>query len=237
MAFAKHCGAFATSPLGERPNRRRARAMAQPAGGFAINSPKRRDRDRGRSRQLAPAHRAKRGLPRMARGREGRGQECQGGAVATRPPQLGRVMRRTRDQPPATAARTGPMAATQMHPRPKRRRQPRVARHHQRQPPLPANPRQIPPDRRSARMIVMPQHHARNPPRQQTRGGARIGQPARVGEQPQHRQPASAPTAGGHRTSPGEQGRIAHARRTAHARLSASAKHASSGTEPQPEPS
>ena len=77
------------------------------------------------------------------------------------------------------------------------RRQPNIAGDDQQQPPLPANPRQRPPESRSVRIMVVAQNDSGPAARQPAGRGAWIGQTGVVGEQPQTRNatgfPAKAP--------------------------------------------
>ena len=95
-------------------------------------------------------------------------------------------MGRTGDEA-AAAADARPATCAQVHPRAERRRQPGIAGHHQGEATRPADPRQILSERRAARFAVMAQHHAGKSARQARRRRARIGQPARIGEQPERR--------------------------------------------------
>jgi hypothetical protein len=62
--------------------------------------------------------------------------------------------------------------------------QPDVARHDQDEPPRPANPREIAPDARAIRVIVVAEDNAGQTARQAGNGVPRIGQAGGVGEQP-----------------------------------------------------
>ena len=79
-----------------------------------------------------------------------------------------------------------------MHSSAKRRRQSGIPGHHQGKPASAADSRQIPSERLSAGFTVVPQHDTSQPDRQACRRRARVGQPARVGEQPQCRQASTA---------------------------------------------
>jgi hypothetical protein len=76
------------------------------------------------------------------------------------------------------------MAAAQVNAGLQRRRQPRIARHHQNKPPLPADPREVSSKHPPSQIGVMPQNHPRSAARQGGNGGAGIGQAPVVREQP-----------------------------------------------------
>ena len=91
-------------------------------------------------------------------------------------------------------ARPAPRA--KMHPGPQCRRQPDIAGHHQGETARPADPRKLTPQRLAPRFAIMAQNHAGKPTRQPRRRRARIGEPARVGEQPKQGTPRSTPPGG-----------------------------------------
>jgi hypothetical protein len=77
------------------------------------------------------------------------------------------------------------MARAQVHPRAKRRRQPRITGHDKSQTPRAADHRKVVSKLRSARFAVVPQHDAGEPARQARNGRARIGQTPCISEQPE----------------------------------------------------
>ncbi len=200
MAFPKHCGIYATSAIRahtiptharwcQRTDCCHAAHRPQAADRYPVNPPQRRHHQAARRprRHYAPACRPQTLRPRVA----GRGES-------------GREERHSRTSPPSPAKLRHPMCrachlhavrgpwtawspAPQMHPRPHRARQPRIARHHQLVASAAADPRQVARQRRPPRYRVVAEHHAAEPPRKSRRRPPRIAEPRRVGKQPQHR--------------------------------------------------
>lgn len=125
----------------------------------------------------------------MAVGREHRRQENEVGTGLLGPAQLGAVMGGAgpHHRPGARPNGIRPSSRPKMDAGAERQGQPGVARDHQRQPPPPANPREVLAERPPVRFAVVAQHDAAQARRQKCHRGAGIGQTARIGEQPQHR--------------------------------------------------
>jgi hypothetical protein len=85
---------------------------------------------------------------------------------------------------PESGQVSGPVSTAQMDPGFQRCGQPRVAGHHQHKTARPADPRQVPPEVRSCRVMIVAQHDPCLAPRQTGNRGARIGQAEVIGEQP-----------------------------------------------------
>lgn len=173
--------------LHQRADRSGTAAIARRQGPHAIS----RDPSQGRNRQpgppcqQSPAHNAQCRRAGMAVGRKSRGQKRQIRTNAGGAQKLRQVVRGTCCNA-ATIPRHRPPTAPQMHPGPQRGRQPPIPRHHKGKPPAAADSGQVPAQPRPVRRAVMAQHHPAQPPRQPRHGRTRIGQPRRVGEQPQH---------------------------------------------------
>jgi hypothetical protein len=78
-----------------------------------------------------------------------------------------------------------------MHAGSQRGREADVARHDQYQSARPADPRKVAAQTGAIGVVVVPEHDTREAARQPGDGASRIGQPLRVGEQPQRWNPAS----------------------------------------------
>jgi len=175
--------------LGQCPDS--AHATAYPPGQaphrIARDPTQRRNGQTGPRGKAHPSADAERGRPRMAGGGEGRRKKRDGCPIAPRPAQVRQGMRRA-GRCAAASQDPRPAPTAQMHPGAQGRRQPHIARDHQRQPPITADAREVAADRGSFGMRVVPQHHPRDAAWQAGCGRSRIGQPVGVGEQPQHRQ-------------------------------------------------
>ncbi len=173
----------------------RAGAVTQPqrqaAGRLAGHSAQRQAGQPGSPRQGGPSHDTQGGGTGVAHGGKHRGQKQHCCTAATGGDQLARIMHRSCDRNATAGARAASTA--QMHPGAQARRERRVARHHQCQTPVPAETREVPPQTRAARHAVMAQHHPAQPARQGRHGSARVGQAARIGEQPKWRHANPAP--------------------------------------------
>lgn len=181
----------------QRADRGKARQASpwQPPSRPGANPPQRHRRCRQPPRQRGPAQRPERRRAGMAFRRKGRGDEAKVRTQPPRPRQCRPPMHRHRQQcprrPGAPRQQEGQQATRrdpvrQVQPGPRRQRGPPVPAHQQHQAPRPRQPRQA------------PQHAALRPPRQHAlaawqKGRRRpgIGQPCRVGQQPQPRQPPS----------------------------------------------
>ena len=129
----------------------------------------------------------------MTRGGEGRGQKHKSGAGSA-PTQHIRCRVGGTGYYAPTPDRVWPAAAAQVDAGFQRRRQPDIPGHDQDQPPLPANPRQIPAEQRPCRVMVMAQNDSRLAARQPRNRGTRVRKPLVVGKQPQPRQGAGRAT-------------------------------------------
>jgi len=125
-------------------------------------------------------------------GGERRREESEACAGTAGAGHLARVVRRAGHHATARAQRRGPAAGAQVNAGAQGTRQPHIARDHQDQAPGPADPRQIAPERRAGRIIVVAQHDAGQAPWQPGSRRARIRQAPRIGEQPQYRLPRAA---------------------------------------------
>lgn len=210
MAIPKHCGAWITLFFDQAANGtyRHASRRVEPADAAAAHPSQGGQLHAGAPRQPRPPHRAKCGIARMAGSGEDRGQEHQVGPGQSGAADIGRTVGRAGDQTTAPAQsryRSRPASGTQVNAGPQCGGQTGVSRNHQGQPPAAADRCQRrtksgPPGR-----PVMTQHHPGQAGWQPPNGGQRVGQPAGVAEQPQHRQPTTAPAHCRHGPSPGEQ--------------------------------
>lgn len=98
------------------------------------------------------------------------------------------------------------MPSPEMNSRVQQGRQPDVACHDQHQPARAADPGQISTEARPVRLAIMAQDNAGEAARQPLRSAARIGQAARVGEQPEGGKPRPGPSRYGMR--PGKKARV-----------------------------
>lgn len=80
-----------------------------------------------------------------------------------------------------------PAAAAQVQPGMQGGGKPRIPRHHQAEPPLPAKSGDAAAERQPAGRGIMAEHHAAQAARQTPDNRQRIGQPRRIGEVPQWR--------------------------------------------------
>jgi hypothetical protein len=87
-----------------------------------------------------------------------------------------------------------PTAGAEMHARTKCSRQPDVAGYHKGEAAGPADPRQIPSERLTPRLAIVPKHDPGEASWQTRRRSTRVGKAACVGEQPQSRQAPTGPT-------------------------------------------
>ena len=176
----------------------------------AVDAAESRHRQARGARKARPAGWSESGDLRMAQRREGGGQEGQSGAGAVRPQQVGPAVGGTGDQAAAPAQHARPAAGAQMHARAERRGQPGIAGHHQGKAACAADPRQVASERCPPRLAVVAQHDAGEAARQARHRRPGIGQPPRVGEQPEAGQLRSRPAG---RVCPGEQAPIHRAPR------------------------
>ena len=102
------------------------------------------------------------------------------------PPQFRDIVRRAGVQAAAGADAAWPAPAAQVHTGMKFRSQAWFSGDHQREPSRPAEPRQIASQSLAVRLAIVAQNDAAQSARQCGDGGARVGQPPSIGEQPQH---------------------------------------------------
>jgi hypothetical protein len=201
---------------GQRADRtdRLADPCRQPPKRPSVDATQRRHRQLRRPGHARPADRAENRRSRVACGGKHRRQEGEDGARPSGTSKVCRPVGRTGDETMAALQVTGPHRTrptprAEMHARAERSRQSGIAGHHKGKPTRPADAGQVPPQRRPSRLAIVPQHDAGQAARQAGRCGARIRQPARVGEQPELRQAASGAGPCGNRTRPCEQTRMA----------------------------
>ena len=141
-AFIRPVRADALTQRPYRPHRH-AQPGRQPAYRSAINSTQSRDPHPPSPSDPRPPNGTEGPRTRVARGSERRRQKHQLRPRPRRAPNIRPAMRGTRHEPrPPDHPR--PASAPQVNPGPQSGGQANVARHHQHQPPHPADPRQIP---------------------------------------------------------------------------------------------
>jgi len=192
MAFAKHCVRIDTTRSGQGRNGSDGSTfLGKAEDGPAVDAPERSDFRIDLTCKAHPDRGAKRRRTWMAGRREHRREKNQRRAAAPGLTKLPYIMRRAGDQPSAQALRAWPNSSPKVNPRVQLRRQPDIACHDQRQPARAADPGQIPAERRPCWLAIMAQHDAGETSGQLSGRRSRVGQAARVGEEPQRRQPRS----------------------------------------------
>ena len=159
----------------------------------AVDASEGRDLQPCGASKVRPANGSEGDDPAMAQRRKGGGQEGQSGAGAVRPEQVGRAVSGTGDQKMTAAEHTRPTPGAQMHARAESGGQPGIPGHDQGKAAGATNPCQVVSERRPSRLAVMAQHDAGEAARQARHRRPGIGQPPRVGEQPEGRQLCSRP--------------------------------------------
>ena len=162
----------------------------QPPDGCPVDAAQRRDGKGNRAGSPGPAPGAQRFGFRMAQGRKGRGQKGQRRTGLSRPPQIGRTMRRAGDElvDPLWARAA---ARANVHSSPQSCRQSDIAGDHENEPPGTADPRQVASQRGAPGLAIVTEHDTGQAARQLRCCRSWVGQAARIGEQPQWRQSAS----------------------------------------------
>jgi len=138
----------------------------------------------------------------MAGRREHRREKDQSRAGPPGSSELDHVMGGAGDQGAAETSGPRPTASPEMNPRAQQCRQPDIASHNQRQPARAADPGQVTTEAAPVGLAIMAQDNAGKASRQPLGRRARIGQAARVGEEPERGKPRSGP--GRHGMRPGK---------------------------------
>lgn len=174
---------------GERPDGadRAADRGRQPPDVTAIHPAQCPNPHRADASEQAPPEWAQSPGAGVAQGGKRRREEGQRGAGASRPPQIRKPVRRTGDQRAAPTMRTRPATVSQMHAGAECGRQPGIAGDHQCQAAGAAEASQVAAEYPSAGFAIMPQDDPRQTTRQARHRGARVGDAARIGEQPEER--------------------------------------------------
>src|SRR4051794_18001937 len=134
---------------------------------------------------MAPAEGAEDPCLGMARGWENRGEEGQQCAGPMGAPQVGKSVRRAGDQGSAPTLMARPAATAQMHAGVECGGEPCVTCYHQCQAAGAADAGKIAAERGPTRITVVPQDNPGETARQPRDSRPRIGQAARIGEQPE----------------------------------------------------
>ncbi len=163
-----------------------AKSARQPLGGCAIDSAKGRDPERCVTCESGPSDGAERARLWMTCRSEHWRQERENGTRSRSATQILETVCRAGHEP-ASADVPRPVPAAKVHAGVESRRQANVTGHHQNQPARPADAREIAAQSRTIRMVVVAEHDSGQTTWKFGNGGTRVGQPLRVGEQPQRR--------------------------------------------------